>query len=136
MPLPIAFWEVGSAQQVTFHHPLPEGTEIPNQEGMWAVPNMVRPTRFPMGPFLVPTEARKTILRAFDKDRAYYLLVVWLWDQWSDPPKIGTALFRCKSDEILRYGKTQVPDWFRELDDLEREKTPSAWNRLMGEDKL
>jgi hypothetical protein len=138
MPLPIAFWEVESAHQVTFHNPLPEGTEIPNHEGVWAEPRMVRATRFPVGPFLVTTQAHKAVLDAFERDdRAYYLLVAWLWDKWNDPPKVGAAYFRCKTDEILQYGSAVPPDWFRELDEVTRERTvPTALDRLMGDDEL
>jgi len=81
----------------------------------------------------------KAVLDAFEQDnRAYYLLVAWLWDRWANPlPKIGTALFRCPTDEILRYGQVTAPEWFRELDEVTRERTvPTALDRLMGDDEL
>jgi hypothetical protein len=133
----IAFWEVTSAHQVVFTEPLPAGTEIPNQEGAWAVPRMVRTTRFPMGAFLVPTEAREAIHRAAHQARSLGLdlLVAWMWDDGS-PPKIGTALFRSPLGSILRFGKPQKPDWFLDLDEIDRAQVPTAWDRLMGDDEL
>lgn len=133
----IAFWHVQSAHQVVFTEPLPAGTEVPNREGAWAVPRMVRVTRFPMGPFLVPTEARETIHRAAQQARALGLdlLVAWMWDDGT-PPRIGMAMFRSPLSRILRYGQPQKPDWFLDLDEIDREKMPSVWDRLMGDDEL
>ena len=132
MPLPLAFWEVDNPHQVTFYNPLPEGTQIPNREGVWAEVRVVRPTRFPMDPPVAPDCARKVVLDAFEKDRSFYLLIAWTWDD----DEINLTLFRSKSGEILRYGSTQTPDWFQELDQLERQTNPTVWERLLGNDPL
>jgi len=129
----IAFWEVTSPLQVVFNGPLPAGTEVPNREGAWAVPRMVRVTRFPMGGPLVPTEARQSTHIA--KTREYNLLVAWMWTD-DDPPKISMAFFRNRSEAILKFGETKRPAWFLDLDEISREKVPTAWDRLMGDDEL
>jgi hypothetical protein len=146
MALPISFWELQSPHQVVFYNPLPEGTEVPNNEGVWAMPRMVRHTRFPVGPYLVPIKAREAILEVAKLSPNHYLLIAWLWNTYGETarnfyrlgkiPKIAAAMFRCPTSEIQQYGKTIPPDWFRAIDEVEHKAKPTAWDRLVGDDKL
>jgi hypothetical protein len=134
MPFLMSYWEIEHPHQLVFHQPLPEDVEVRGLMEMarWAIPVMVRTTRFPMTDALYPLQAKQFIERVC-REVTTSGLVVWCWDKWGSDPKIRLAFFRSNALKLLGLGDLSKPEWLVEMEELDRLSQPTIWERLDDE---